>query len=137
MATDGIKRSKIELEYSLRSSPHILFQYISNPSGLQSWFADHVDIFGGVRYRFAWNDGTEYQAKIIKNVPNKYIKFAIEGSADTLLESVMMDLEHLLSDYKELIVVATDEGLEEISNYAQDQALDLEKSIWMLRSTLE
>ena len=62
---------------------------------------------------------------------------AIEGSADTLLESVMMDLEHLLSDYKELIVVATDEGLEEISNYAQDQALDLEKSIWMLRSTLE
>jgi DNA-binding ferritin-like protein len=62
---------------------------------------------------------------------------AIEGSADTLLETVMMDLEHLLADYKELIVIATDEGLEEISNYAQDQALDLEKSIWMLRSTLE
>jgi DNA-binding ferritin-like protein len=61
---------------------------------------------------------------------------AIEGSADTLLETVMMDLEHLLADYKELIVIATDEGLEEISNYAQDQALDLEKSIWMLRSTL-
>ena len=62
---------------------------------------------------------------------------AIEGSADILLESVMMDLEHLLGDYKELIVIASDEGLEEISNYAQDQALDLEKSIWMLRSTLE
>jgi len=62
---------------------------------------------------------------------------AIEGSADILLESVMMDLEHLLNDYKELIVIASDEGLEEISNYAQDQALDLEKSIWMLRSTLE
>jgi DNA-binding ferritin-like protein len=62
---------------------------------------------------------------------------AIEGSADELLEAVMMDLEHLLGDYKELIIVATEEGLEEISNYAQDQALDLEKSIWMLRSTLE
>jgi DNA-binding ferritin-like protein len=61
----------------------------------------------------------------------------IEGSADTLLETVMMDLEHLLDDYKALIVIANDEGLEEISNYAQDQALDLEKSIWMLRSTLE
>ena len=61
---------------------------------------------------------------------------AIEGDADTLLESVMMDLEHLLGDYKELIVIASDEGLEEISNYAQDQALDLEKSIWMLESTL-
>jgi len=62
---------------------------------------------------------------------------AIEGSADELLDLVMMDLETLLADYKELIVVASDEGLEEISNYGQDQALDLEKSIWMLRSTLE
>lgn len=62
---------------------------------------------------------------------------AIQGSADELLEAVMMDLEHLLTDFKELIVIASDEGLEEVSNYAQDQALDLEKSIWMLRSTLE
>ena len=61
----------------------------------------------------------------------------IEGSADTLLDTVMMDLEHLLDDFKELIVIASAENLEEISNYAQDQALDLEKSIWMLRSTLE
>lgn len=62
---------------------------------------------------------------------------AIEGTADSLLETVMMDLEHLLEDYKALITIASDEGLEEVSNYAQDQALDLEKSIWMLRSTLE
>ena len=62
---------------------------------------------------------------------------AIEGSADELLEAVMMDLEHLLEDYKALVIIASSEGLEEISNYAQDQALDLEKSIWMLRSTLE
>jgi len=62
---------------------------------------------------------------------------AIEGTADELLESVMMDLEHLLGDYKELITIAAEEDLEEISNYAQDQALDLEKSIWMIRSTLE
>lgn len=62
---------------------------------------------------------------------------AIEGSADVLLETVMMDLEHLLGDYKELITIASLEDLEEISNYAQDQALDLEKSIWMIRSTIE
>jgi DNA-binding ferritin-like protein len=62
---------------------------------------------------------------------------SIEGSANELLEAVMMDLEHLLDDYKELITIANDENLEEISNYAQDQALDLEKSIWMIRSTLE
>ena len=61
---------------------------------------------------------------------------AIEGTADELLMTVMMDLEHLLEDFKELITIASEEGLEEVSNYAQDQALDLEKSIWMLRATL-
>jgi DNA-binding ferritin-like protein len=62
---------------------------------------------------------------------------AIEGSADELLEQVQTDLEILLDDYKELIGTAADEGFDEISNYAQDQALDIEKSLWMLRSTLE
>lgn len=62
---------------------------------------------------------------------------AIEGTADELLETVMMDLQHLLEDYKALIIIADTEDMEEISNYAQDQALDLEKSIWMIRSTLE
>ena len=62
---------------------------------------------------------------------------AIEGTSDYLLEQVMMDLEHLLDDFKTLILIADNEGYDEIGNYAQDQALDLEKSIWMLRVTLE
>ena len=62
---------------------------------------------------------------------------AIEGSADQLLHLVEQDLENLLEDFKDLIVIADDEGLDEIANYAQDQALDLEKSLWMLRVTLE
>jgi len=62
---------------------------------------------------------------------------AIEGSADHLLMSVLMDLEQLLADFKELIEIADTEGYDEIGNYAQDQALDLEKSIWMLKVTLD
>jgi DNA-binding ferritin-like protein len=42
-----------------------------------------------------------------------------------------------LDDFKTLIDLADSEGLDEIANYAQDQALDLEKSLWMLRVTLE
>ena len=60
----------------------------------------------------------------------------LAGDADYLLSMVQDDLEHLLAEFKELIMIASDEGLEEISNYAQDQALDIEKSLWMLRSTL-
>ena len=46
MSKNSNRKMKLELEYSVRSSPHILFQYISNPSGLQSWFADNVEILG-------------------------------------------------------------------------------------------
>ena len=61
----------------------------------------------------------------------------IEGSADELLQLVQDDLEALRDCYIELELVATAEDHEEIANYAQDQILDLNKSIWMLTSTLE
>lgn len=60
----------------------------------------------------------------------------LSGDADHLLNMVMEDLVHLKDEYCDLIGIANEEGLDEISNYAQDQALDLEKSIWMLRATL-
>jgi DNA-binding ferritin-like protein len=62
---------------------------------------------------------------------------AIEGTADELLESVREDLEHLKDCYEELMAVAEEQGHAEISNYAQDQILDIAKSIWMLSSTLD
>lgn len=61
----------------------------------------------------------------------------IEGTADELLYSVRDDLEHLKGCYEELMAVSSKEGHEEISNYAQDQVLDLAKSIWMLSATLD
>ena len=62
---------------------------------------------------------------------------AIEGTADELLESVRENLEHLKDCYEELMAVAEEQGHAEISNYSQDQILDLAKSIWMLNSTLD
>jgi DNA-binding ferritin-like protein len=61
----------------------------------------------------------------------------IEGDADELLEAVRTDLEQLKDCYEELMAVADDENHAEISNYAQDQILDIAKSIWMLSSTLD
>jgi DNA-binding ferritin-like protein len=61
----------------------------------------------------------------------------IEGDADELLSAVCEDLEQLKDCYQELMTVADEEGHAEISNYAQDQILDIAKSIWMLSSTLD
>jgi DNA-binding ferritin-like protein len=61
----------------------------------------------------------------------------ISGTADELLTDVLSDLEHLKECYEELMTTANEEGHQEIGNYAQDQILDLAKSIWMLTSTLD
>lgn len=60
----------------------------------------------------------------------------LSGDADFLLTMIRDDLDHLANEYRELITVANDEGEEAIGNYAQDQVLDLTKSIWMLDATL-
>jgi DNA-binding ferritin-like protein len=61
----------------------------------------------------------------------------VAGTADELLATVRDDLDHLRGCYEELMTVAEDEGHREIANYAQDQILDIAKSIWMLDSTLD
>jgi len=61
----------------------------------------------------------------------------VEGSADELLLTVCDNLENLKDCYQELMLIADEEDHKEIANYAQDQILDLAKSIWMLTSTLE
>lgn len=62
--------------------------------------------------------------------------YSVEGDSDELLAAVRDDLEHLKECYEELMSVASSENLEQISNYAQEQILDIAKSIWMLDSTL-
>lgn len=61
----------------------------------------------------------------------------LSGSADALIAAGQEDLEHLVKEHRELIEIATEEGQDQIANYAQDRVLALEKHIWMYRSTLE
>jgi hypothetical protein len=34
---------RYEIEFPINSSPQLLYQYISTPSGLSEWFADNVN----------------------------------------------------------------------------------------------
>ena len=59
------------------------------------------------------------------------------GTADMLLTKTLAHLENLVIDYQDLMKDADSDGLEHISNHAQDQVTGLEKQLWMLRSTLD
>lgn len=74
-----VERVKLELEFVIKSSPTILYQYISTPSGLVEWFCDDVNIKGSKRYIFVW-DGDENEAELIKKVNGKYVKFRFKDN---------------------------------------------------------
>ena len=40
------QKKEFVLEYDFQSSPQLLFQYLSTPSGLSEWFSDDVNYRG-------------------------------------------------------------------------------------------
>jgi uncharacterized protein YndB with AHSA1/START domain len=118
-------RLKLELEYPLRSSTHILYQYISNPSGLQSWFADHVDVKGSGRYQFRWDDGSEVMATLVKNVTNKYVRFTMDNARDSdeFLE-FRISQDDITGDVELLITEFVDDGEEDMAASIWDSAVE-------------
>ena len=66
-------RVKIEIEYLLRTSPKILYNMISTPSGLSEWFADDVNIRGDM-LTFFW-DGSEEKARIMTKVKDQFVRY--------------------------------------------------------------
>ncbi|MEH3113016.1 START-like domain-containing protein [Pedobacter terrae] len=67
------EKKKFTLEYEVRSSPRILYSFISEPNGLSQWFADDVNFRDQV-YTFTWDD-EQQKAKLIAVKENKLVKF--------------------------------------------------------------
>jgi len=61
------------LEYPVRCSPSILYEFLSTPAGLQEWFADRVDERDHV-FSFTWNGSTD-KAEVLETEEDKVIKF--------------------------------------------------------------
>lgn len=66
-------KKKIRMEFEIKASPSMLFNYISSPSGLSQWFCNDVDIYNNF-YKFKW-DGDEIIAELLKKVALKGVKF--------------------------------------------------------------
>ena len=61
------------LEYPVRCSPSILYEFLSTPAGLQEWFADKVDERDNVFF-FSWN-GSSQKAEVLESQEEKFIRF--------------------------------------------------------------
>lgn len=67
------KKTLFTLEYPVRCSPSILFEFLSTPAGLQEWFADKVDEKDNI-FSFSWN-GAPDKAEVTEIDDDRLIRF--------------------------------------------------------------
>lgn len=111
---------RYELEFPLNSSPQLLYQYISTPSGLQEWFADNVNSRGEF-FTFIWDD-TEENARLSSKKTGEKVKFkwVDESKADTDYYFELRILEDEITKDVSLMVV----------DFAVPEELDQAKLLW-------
>ncbi len=122
---------RYELEFPLNSSPQLLYQYISTPSGLSEWFADNVNSRGEF-FTFIW-DGSEEKARLSSKKSDEKVKFRWidEDNKDTdfyfelriLEDEITKDVSLMVTDY------AVEEDLAEVKLLWESQISDLKHVI--------
>ncbi len=107
-------KSKIAMEYTINSSPKVLYSRLSTPGGLAEWFADDVNLKGNT-FTFIWNN-IEYRAVVIQKKENKYIRFQWIDEADknTYFE-FRINVDELTGDVALVVTDFVDEDEEEDS----------------------
>jgi len=111
---------RYELEFPLNSSPQLLYQYISTPSGLQEWFADNVNSRGEF-FTFIWND-TEENARLASKKSGEKVKFkwVDDNKKDTDYYFELRILEDEITKDVSLMVV----------DFAEEDEIDESKLLW-------
>lgn len=111
---------KYELEFPINSSPQLLYQYISSPSGLSEWFADNVNSRGEY-FTFIWDD-TEERARVASRKTGEKIKFR------------WIDKNNIDTDYFFELRILEDEITKDVSlmviDYAPEEELDEAAQLW-------
>ena len=111
---------RYEIEFPINSSPQLLYQYISTPSGLQEWFADKVNSRGEF-FTFEWNNSEE-NARLASKKTGEKIKFKWidENKKDTEYYFEIRILEDEITKDVSLMIV----------DFAEEDELDESKQLW-------
>lgn len=111
-------KKQFQLEYVVKASPKLLYNFLSSPSGLSEWFADDVN-YRGDRYTFFW-EGTGEEAIILSKKANQYIRFKWEASErDESFFEFRIEIDDLTEDVSLIIV-----------DFAENDEIEGAKMLW-------
>ena len=120
-------RIKYEMEFPIKVSQRLLFQYLSTPSGLSEWFADNVNS-RGEKFIFIWDDSEEVANLVSKKMPEK-IKFQWDEDEDTdYFFELRIQFDEITKDVSLIVTDFADEDeVEESKMVWTNQIADLKK----------
>ena len=104
------KRISFSLEIDFQSSPQLLFQYLSTPSGLSEWFANDVNSRGEI-FTFFWDDGEE-TAKLLSKKNHEKVKFKWindEEASESEFFEFSIEVDEITKDVSLIITDFSDE----------------------------
>lgn len=121
------EKIKYELEFPITSSPQLLYQYISTPSGLSEWFADNVNSRGEF-FTFIWDDSEE-KAKLASKKSGERIKFRWmddDGNDSSYYFELKIAVDDITKDVSLLVTdFAEEDDVEEAKQLWENQISDL------------
>ena len=114
------KKKEFVIEYDFQSSPQLLFQYLSTPSGLSEWFSDDVN-YRGEKYTFFWGESEEYARVLLKKI-NEKIRFQWITEED--------DEEDYFFEFKIQMDEITKDVSLIITDFSEEDELEEAKLLW-------
>lgn len=111
------KKTSFTLEYPIRCSAPILYEFLSSPSGLQEWFADKVDQRDNT-FQFTW-EGTTDKALMIESIENELVRYRWNSAnGDEYFE------------FKITTSPVTNETILQITDFAEQYELKDQQLLW-------
>jgi uncharacterized protein YndB with AHSA1/START domain len=114
------KKIPFTVERTFRSSPSILYNFLTTPSGLVQWFADYVDLDpNGEVFTFEWN-GEEQRAIVLGYEDDEFVKLQWEDEDD----------EKVYFEYKIRVTDVTKETILTVTDFAEKVDIPSAKELW-------